>query len=156
TVLGQNTSGPITSNLIASLNQRFGSASAWENAILKGAQAWAQQTNINFAVVPDNGAPSGSGGYQQGDPGFGDIRIGGYAFGDSYLAVAAMPPQVNNYSVAGDVTFNTPLGWTLASSGGYNLQTAAEHEFGHALGLDHSNMSSAAEMWPSYTAYKPN
>ena len=35
---------------------------------------------------PTMGAPSGSGNYQQGDPGFGDIRIGGYNFGNSTLA----------------------------------------------------------------------
>ena len=79
--------GSSVSNLFASFNARFGSVSAWQNQILKAAQVWAQQTNINFAVVPDNGAPTGSGNYQQGDPGFGDIRIGGFNFNSSALAM---------------------------------------------------------------------
>ena len=29
--------------------------------ILQAAQTWAQKTNINFVVVPDDGAPTGSG-----------------------------------------------------------------------------------------------
>src|SRR6516164_5842402 len=69
--------GGTTSNLFSVFNQKFGSASTWQNQILKAAQVWAQQTNLNFAVVSDNGSASGSGNYQQGDPGVGDIRIGG-------------------------------------------------------------------------------
>jgi len=155
TVLGQDVNGPISSNLFANFNQRFGSPAAWQNAIEKGAQAWAQQTNINLAIVTDNGTASGGGNYQQGDSGFGDIRIGSYNFGNTGLAWAYMPPPINNYSVAGDINFNSTTGFVLGTSGGFNLQTVAEHEFGHALGLDHTNVvNSAIVMWPSYTAYK--
>src|SRR3954465_15071167 len=40
-----STSGSTTlaSNLFAKFNARFGSASAWQNLILKAAQTWAQQ-----------------------------------------------------------------------------------------------------------------
>ncbi len=62
---GTNLGGQ-SSNLFATFNGDFGSASAWENAILKAAQTWAQQANINFAVVADDGSDSGSGSYQQG------------------------------------------------------------------------------------------
>ena len=65
---GTNVNGQ-TSNLMSKFNSQFGSTSTWENLILQAAQLWAQQTNINFAVVPDNGSPDGSGNYQQGDPG---------------------------------------------------------------------------------------
>src|SRR5262249_22034765 len=41
TVLGQNSAGFITSNLFSTFNAKFGSASAWENVILKAAQTWA-------------------------------------------------------------------------------------------------------------------
>src|SRR5581483_8788335 len=75
-----------TSNLFATFNATFGSTSAWQNVILKAAQQWAKQTNINVAAVGDNGAPLGSGNYQQGDPGMGDIRIAGYNFGNGTLA----------------------------------------------------------------------
>src|SRR5438105_2715293 len=64
TVLGTNANGNITSNLFATFNAKFGSTSKWENQILKAAQQWAAQTNINFAVVADNGTAIGSGSYQ--------------------------------------------------------------------------------------------
>jgi hypothetical protein len=138
------------SNMYASLdaNRYFGSPTAWQNQILKAAQAWAQVTNINFAVVPDNGAPYGSGNYQQGDPGMGDIRIGGYNFGYSALAYAFQPPPVNNFSLAGDINFNT--GQTFVTGNmGYDLFSVAVHEIGHALGMDHSNYANAV-MYATY------
>src|SRR5262245_22481998 len=72
TVLGSNANGFITSNLFSTFTSRFGSTAAWQNQILKAAQAWAQQTNLNFAVVPDDGADIGAGDSQQGDPHRGD------------------------------------------------------------------------------------
>src|SRR5687767_12580733 len=56
TILGANGQGYITSNLFATMNARFGSPAAWQNQVLKAAQVWAQQTNINLAVIADNGA----------------------------------------------------------------------------------------------------
>jgi hypothetical protein len=143
--------GGNSSNLQSTLTAKFGSASAWQNLIINAAQLWAQQTNINFAVVPDNGAPEGSGSNQQGDPGFGDIRIGGYNFGTNSLAQAFMPPPVNNYSAAGDIAFNTSQ--VFNNGGTYDLTTVAAHEIGHALGLYHSAISSA-EMYSSYNGVK--
>jgi hypothetical protein len=144
---GTNLGGQ-TSNLFATFNARFGSAANWENVILKAAQTWAAQTNINFAVVADNGAASGAGSYQQGDPAMGDIRIGGYNFNNSkILALGYMPPPVNNYSIAGDIGFNTGQPYHLNTT--YDLYTVALHEFGHALGLDHSSSRSAA-MYSTY------
>jgi hypothetical protein len=142
----------VGSNLFATFNAKFGSASAWQSQILKAAQAWAQQTNINFAVVADNGTPSGQGAYQQGDPGMGDIRIGGYNFGTSTLGWTDLPPPANNYSVAGDVAFNTAQAFNIGST--YDLFTVAAHEIGVALGLGYSNATPAAVMYPSYTGRK--
>jgi hypothetical protein len=139
------------SNLFSAFNSKFGSASTWENIILKAAQQWAAQTNINFAVVNDNGAPDGSGLYQQGDPAMGDIRIGGYNFGNSTLAQAYMPPAINNYSIAGDIAFNTGQTFNIGTT--YDLFTVAMHEVGHALGLKHSTLISA-NMYSAYNGVK--
>jgi hypothetical protein len=139
--------GGVTSNLISTFNARW-SQSTWTNQIYKAAQVWAQQTNLNFQVVSDNGAASGSGNYEQGDPGFGDIRIGGYNFGTSTLALTYLPPQANNYSIAGDINFNTGQTWNIGST--YDLFTVSMHEIGHALGLLHSTYSSAV-MYATYT-----
>jgi Matrixin/Bacterial Ig-like domain len=148
---GTNLGGGVSSNLFSTFNSKSSLAGSWQNVILQAAQTWAQQTNINFAVVPDNGAPEGSGAQEQGGGGFGDIRIGGYHFGSSTLALTYQPPSANNFSIAGDVTFNTAQSFNLGST--YDLFTVAMHEFGHALGLNESSVSSAVE-YPTYTGRK--
>ncbi|HYT87235.1 MAG TPA: matrixin family metalloprotease, partial [Gemmataceae bacterium] len=142
TVLGSNANGFITSNLFSSFTSKFGSDWAWQSQVLKAAQAWAQQTNINFAVVPDDGADIGAGDFQQGAPTHGDIRIGGYNFGTATLAQAYVPPPMNNYSIAGDLQFNTGKTWNINNT--YDIATVALHEIGHSLGLYHSPYSTAA------------
>src|SRR6266404_8957839 len=138
--------GGVPSNLFATFNSKFGSPATWQNQFLKAAQVWAQQTNINFSLVPDSGADIGSGNYQQGDPTFGDIRIGSFNFGSNTLAMAYMPPSANNYSVAGDIAFDSGQVFNINQT--FDLFTVAAHEIGHALGLSHSTLTTAV-MYPN-------
>jgi hypothetical protein len=143
--------GGVSSNLFAAFDRKFGSASVWQAQILKAAQTWAQYSDLNFAIVSDNGAASGSGSYQQGDPNMGDIRIGGYNEGGGSLALTYLPAPSNNYSISGDMAFNTSKTFNIGST--YDLYTVAMHEFGHALGLLHSTLSGAV-MYGTYTNAK--
>ncbi len=46
-------------------------------AVLRAFQAWAVHANVNVGLVSDSGAAFGTGGAVQGDPRFGDVRVGG-------------------------------------------------------------------------------
>jgi hypothetical protein len=146
----QTGGGP--SNLFATMNAKFGSPGAWEPQMILAAQQWAAQSNLNLFVVGDNGTPIGGGAYLQGDPGMGDIRIGGLNMSTTGpLAYTSFPPPANNFSISGDMLFNTAYTWNIGSQ--YDIFTVATHEFGHALGLGHSTDPNAA-MYAGYTGSK--
>jgi hypothetical protein len=151
TVMAIGNNGNITSNLFSYFAWQLGATSAaqWEDIILKAAQQWAQQTNINLTVVNDDGEYIGAGPYQQGNPNFGDIRVGGFNFGalNLSLAEADYPPPANNYSLAGDIAYNTGQTFNIGTT--FDLFTTSMHEMGHALGLGHSGSISAV-MYPTY------
>jgi hypothetical protein len=112
---------------------------------------WEAVAGINLAQVSDTGAAFGAAGNQQGDARFGDIRIGGVPLSGSVLATAYLPPPINGGTLAGDIVFNTNQAWKINSD--YDVLTVAIHEMGHALGMDHSAISTA-DMYASYNAVK--
>ena len=154
TVIGYDANGPILSPLVADFNANVGATVTWRNELLRAAQVWAQQTNINFAFVSENGGGDlGAGNNQQGDPARGDIRIAGSSSTLTALATANGPAPDTNYSISGDVVFNTSYGYGIGAGATYDLFTVASHEIGHALGLLHSTVSGAV-MSSSYPGLK--
>jgi len=68
------------------------------------------------------------------------------------LAHAFFPPP-NGGSLAGDAHFDTAETWDVViplPTGSFDLVTVAAHEFGHSMGLKHSNVSGAL-MFPTYS-----
>nr|AEY69045.1 matrix metalloproteinase [Thamnodynastes strigatus] len=56
--------------------------------------------------------------------------------------------------ISGDAHFDEDELWTLGGDNGFSLFLVAAHEFGHSLGLGHSNIQGAL-MFPTY-AYQAN
>src|SRR5262249_14967510 len=84
----------------------------------------------------------------QGDPRFGDIRIGGMAQAPGTLAFTYSTPPFNGGTLAGDIFLNTAQPWQVNGTT-YDLETVAIHELGHALGMSHSQVA-AADMYAYY------
>ncbi|XP_038060046.1 matrix metalloproteinase-16-like [Patiria miniata] len=59
------------------------------------------------------------------------------------------------YPEIGDAHFDEGEQWTINSNSGINLFQVAAHEFGHSLGLGHSNVQGAL-MFAFYAGYVPN
>lgn len=142
--------GGVASNLQATLNN-VTSTATWQNQFRRAAAIWQEVAGFNLVEVSDNGAPVGGIGNQQDDPRFGDIRIGGTAMHPAYLGYSLMPPPVNGGPDAGDIVINTAQAWKINND--YDLLSVAIHEFGHSLGMGHSDIV-AASMYTYYAWMK--
>ncbi len=70
-------------------------AGNWQRIIAEALQTWASVANINVVPVADGGEPFNTTGLTQGDPRFGDIRVGGYNFDSSTVLAQSYNPPPN-------------------------------------------------------------
>ncbi len=108
-------------------------AGNWQRIIAEALQTWASVANINVVPVADGGEPFNTTGLTQGDPRFGDIRVGGYNFDSSTVLAQSYNPPPNGITGAGDVEVNT--GFTWGPTAPYDLYSVLLHETGLALGM---------------------
>ena len=143
--------GGVPSALFQTLNAVCPTAT-WQDQIEQAATLWEANANLNLALVPDGGEAVGTSGDQQDDPRFGDIRIGAVP-----LALRRprrdlpAPAEPTAAPLAGDILFNSTIQWQIGT--GYDLETVAAHEFGHALGLGESTVANSV-MYGTYNGIK--
>uniref|UniRef100_A0A667XZF8 Matrix metallopeptidase 13a n=1 Tax=Myripristis murdjan TaxID=586833 RepID=A0A667XZF8_9TELE len=124
------------------------SRSEVDDSIERALQVWARVTPLRFTRLYSGTA---------------DIMIsfGSGYHGDSYpfdgpgntLAHAFAPSEYN--SIGGDAHFDEDETFTFNSDRGYILFLVAAHEFGHSLGLSHSD-DPGALMYPVYSFTRPD
>jgi hypothetical protein len=135
------------SNLFAVYNAAYPQAT-WQREVARALQTWADVSNLNFHFVSDNGAPQGTPGLAQGDPHFGDIRIGGYNMGSGILGLGWNPGST---STGGDVELNTASPLLIGTMP--DLASVVMHEVGHGIGFNHSLVDPAVMeggLWGTY------
>ncbi len=124
--------GSAPSNLIASMNSKFGgNTTLWQNQFRNSFARWSQVAGIQYTEVSDDGAafPNSSG---SATAPRGDVRIGGRNL-DGVNGVLAF----NYLPNVGDMVLDTSENWQ-SSSGTYRfLRNTVMHEHGHGLGLLH-------------------
>ncbi len=122
-----------TSNLFQTLDSQFPTPASWQSVIVQAFETWAVQTNVSIGLKADSGAPFGVAGLMQGDPRFGDIRIGARPLAPDVMAITTPPDPFFSGTLSGDVILNSSADLDTA-----DLFAVVLHEAGLALGLGES------------------
>lgn len=129
----------------------------WQTAALRAFQTWAVEANLNIGLTTDRGDHLGAVGLSQGDPRFGDFRIG--AFPQQGVLANALPYQTIAGTWAGDLLLNTQVNYFLddgeedesevevpqtnEKGPAIELFSVLLHEAGNALGLEDNDLPGA-------------
>ena len=112
----------------------------WKIEILRAFQAWARHSGLRVALSPDSPRAFGVPGLAQGDPRFGDIRLG--AFPQTEVLGNAVFFHPSSGVWAGDIFLDTNRTFVIdhGSAGApgpeqYDLFSVLLHEAGNSLGL---------------------
>jgi len=78
--------------------EALGDATAWQDAIMRGFETWAQYSVASISTVADNGDSFGTPGPTQGDPRFGDVRVAAIPMANDVIAMSGSC----SFKVSGD------------------------------------------------------
>lgn len=147
--------GARQSSLFQTLNQQFHTAD-WRDAILRAVQTWTAEANLNVGLVPDGGQAFGTLGLKEGDPRFGDIRIGAFPMPNDVLAVAHPYDPFVASTYVGDIFLNSNDNYgKMGGSAIDDLYGVVLHELGHVFGIGHSS-NPASPMYDNFHANGPH
>jgi hypothetical protein len=139
------TSGTQITNLFSTYNATATTA-AWQEEFLRAWQTWADVTPLNFRVVSDNGAPYNGSGPTQGSSNYGDTRIWGMPFSDSYAEYSWYP--WGGTTGGGDSSYNTKRVLNVNPASYPTIYAVALHGAGLTIGLGETT-NSATVMYPT-------
>ncbi|CAO1439363.1 unnamed protein product [Diamesa hyperborea] len=114
-----------------------------DKEVAKAFNTWTEYTDLTFTAKKTN-------------PVHIDIRFetGEHGDGDPFDGPGGTLAHAYFPVYGGDAHFDDAEQWTINSGRGTNLFQVAAHEFGHSLGLSHSDVRSAL-MAPFYRGYDP-
>lgn len=128
-----------TNTIDAAFDAKFG-AGNWEREIARALATWQAAADINIVPVADARYDENALGASQGDPRFGDIRIGGVAMGEQKILAQTYYPPPQGTTAGGDVEINLSMNYGIGRD--FDLFSVVLHETGHSLGLGHPSSSS--------------